>query len=280
MTNKAAGDDFKGRFREIISDPLNFLISRHPLAGFVEDGYIYLHNGIKVPIMGPNRYYGDFSDVLIYNRGVHEPLEEFIFQQLLTRLPSSPIMLELGAYWGHYSMWLKRSRPLSHVHLVEPDLININVGKSNFNANGITGNFVSAFVGRGQFTVDDYMSKSNISIINVLHVDIQGYELEMLEGCLHALRNRLIDYIFISTHSQHLHARASEMLSQQGYKVEVSSDFDQESTSFDGILFASSPRTGKLFSGFRPLGRIQIASATPCEIVNYLNSVSVCTLLP
>jgi hypothetical protein len=32
---KADADNFLGRYREIISDPLNLAIKRHPLAGFM-----------------------------------------------------------------------------------------------------------------------------------------------------------------------------------------------------------------------------------------------------
>jgi hypothetical protein len=38
-------------------------------------------------------------------------------------------MIELGAYWAHYSMWLKLVHPDASVHLVEPELANLQVGK-------------------------------------------------------------------------------------------------------------------------------------------------------
>ena len=88
----------------MIGDPLNLLIERDPRAGTVEGTDVYLHNGNRVPATGPGAYYGAFSQLLVVNRGVHEPLEEFVFQVVLKRLPSSPIMIELGAYWAHYSM--------------------------------------------------------------------------------------------------------------------------------------------------------------------------------
>jgi hypothetical protein len=97
---KAQADDLLGRFREVISDPLNLLIERVPMAGLVEQGEVYLHNGNRVPLSGEGAYYGAFSQLLIVNRGVHEPLEEFVFQQLLKSLGEAPVMLELGAYWA------------------------------------------------------------------------------------------------------------------------------------------------------------------------------------
>ena len=73
---KAVADDTLGRFREVISDPLNLLIERVPLAGIVHDNEVYLHNGNRVPVSGSGAYCGPFSQLLIVNRGVHEPLEE------------------------------------------------------------------------------------------------------------------------------------------------------------------------------------------------------------
>ncbi len=49
---KAAAADFLGRFREIVSDPLNLLIKRHPEAGIVNGRYVTLHNGLQVPYKG------------------------------------------------------------------------------------------------------------------------------------------------------------------------------------------------------------------------------------
>ncbi len=97
IPTKANAEDFLGRFREVISDPLNLLIERVAMAGLVEGNTVYLHNGNRVPVVGDGAYYGPFSHLLVINRGVHEPLEEFVFQELLKTLPDAPLMIELGA---------------------------------------------------------------------------------------------------------------------------------------------------------------------------------------
>lgn len=75
------------RYREIISDPINVLIRRVPEAGYVDgSGLVVLHNGNRVPLEGNFAYYEEFSDILLLNRGVHEPLEEFCFQQVLRKI--------------------------------------------------------------------------------------------------------------------------------------------------------------------------------------------------
>lgn len=273
MVAKSKANDFIGRFKEIVSDPLNLLIRRDPRAGFVDGNYVYLHNGLKVPVSGPNSYYGEFSSILVINRGVHEPLEEYVFQELLKYLPASPLMLELGAYWGHYSMWLKVARSNATVHLVEPEIQNLNAGKHNFELNGFFGEFTHAFVGKDQFNVDKYLAERKISKIDILHSDIQGYEVEMLEDCSESLANKRVDYLFISTHSQQLHHDVKRRLEDFNYRIEISSDFDNETTSFDGIIFASSPSKAPIFREFTPMSRVQIEEAQPEHLIEYLSSI-------
>jgi hypothetical protein len=267
---KAEADNFVGRFREVISDPLNLLIKRHPFAGYVGNGAVVLHNGHKVGLTGPLSYYGEFSQILILNRGVHEPLEEFVFQTLLEALPEAPVMIELGAYWAHYSMWLKQKRPQALVHMVEPEAANIAVGQHNFKVNGYEGQFIQAFVGEGHFTVDGFVAAQGLSHINILHSDIQGFELEMLDGAADSFARRLVDYAMISTHSQELHAAVIQRLRDSGFRIEVDSDFDHHTTSYDGFVFASRNDLPPVLPGFAPLGREEIARSTPTDLLKAL----------
>jgi hypothetical protein len=275
---KAEDSDFFGRFREVVSDPLNLLIERVPLAGTVERGEVCLHNGHRVPVAGQGAYYGDFSRILIINRGVHEPLEEYVFQELLKVLPPAPSMLELGAYWGHYSMWLLQRRPQARVILVEPEKDNLLAGVRNFERNGYLGRapeFLHAFVGNGQFEVDAFLESrsedARLKPLDVLHADIQGFEMEMLAGCRECLENFRVNYLFVSTHSQELHSGVSDGLRKAGYRVEISSDWAYETTSCDGFLFASSPRVAAVFNDFEALGRDRINHGRPDDLLRALD---------
>jgi hypothetical protein len=270
MLLKATSGDFLGRFREVISDPLNLLIERVPMAGFIDGDQVYLHNGLRVPVAGPGAYYGPFSQILIINRGVHEPLEEFVFQEVLKGLPAAPSMIELGAYWGHYSMWLKKERPESDVILVEPDPECMKAGQDNFARNGFKGEFIQAFVGTGKFEIDDFFRSRKIRKLDILHTDIQGYEVEMMQGARDVLTRRRVNYLFVSTHSQQIHAEISKRLADLGYRVEISSDFDVQTTSFDGFVFASSPDVSPIFEKVSILGREEIAQRSPIEILRSL----------
>lgn len=257
---KATEADFVGRFREIISDPLNLLIERVPMAGVVQGNEVFLHNGNRVPLSGDAAYYGAFSQILIVNRGVHEPLEEYVFQEVLKKLRDDPVMIELGAYWAHYSMWLKKLRPRATLVLVEPNPSNLAAGKSNFRRNGFEGEFINAPVAKGQFEVDRFFHARDIRRLDILHADIQGYEIQMLDAARTTLAETKIDYLFISTHSQKLHGDVVRTLGEYGYRIEVSSDFDNDTTSFDGFVFASSPGATRIFREFIPFGRTKITA--------------------
>jgi hypothetical protein len=209
----------------------------------------------------------------VINRGVHEPLEEYVFQELLNVLPESPSMLEMGAYWGHYSMWLKKIRPGSSVYLIEPDASNIQAGQYNFLQNNYKGEFIQEFVGQGQFEVDLFLQARKFLRLDILHADIQGYEIEMLNGSSDTLGKKTINYIFVSTHSQSLHADVINLLVFFGYRVEVSSSFDSDTTSYDGFVFASSPLVDALFDNFKPLGREQIIKSQPIDTLNVLREI-------
>ena len=272
---KAAASDFEGRFREILSDPLNLLIHRHPEAGIRADDLVTLHNGHRVPVTGASAYYGDFARILIYNRGVHEPLEEFAFQCLVSHLPPAPVMLELGAYWAHYAMWMAKVRPSATLHMIEPDPAHLAVGQENFARHGYRGHFRQGFVGAGALAIDPLMTELGLEHITLLHSDIQGHEAHMLDGAAQALAAHRIDWLFVSTHSQALHLGVETRLRAAGYRIEVSSDVERHTTSYDGFIMAAAPHCPIILADRpAPLGRADIALAKPAKLLAGLSELA------
>lgn len=272
---RAEPDDELGRFREIVSDPLNLLIDRVPEAGYIDrDGYVVLHNGHRVAPEGEHAYYGRFSDILVINRGVHEPLEEFVFQELLRIFSgAAPVMIELGAYWAHYSMWLKRVCPQATCIMVEPDEHKLAVGRDNFARHGYAGEFLQQFVGDEGFRLDPFVAERRLRMIDVLHCDIQGYEIAMIEHAQQTFKERRVGSAFISTHSEEIHQAIASKLTSFGYRIEVSSPYEQHTTSHDGFIFAASPDRAPLFTSFTPLGRVAINRASAAELADYVQQV-------
>ena len=277
MNLKAKPGDFLGRWREIISDPLNLLIERVPNSGNVDEyGYVCLHNGNKVSLSGENSYYGDFSKILLLNRGVHEPLEEFCFQETLRKIrDKKPVMVELGSYWAHYSMWFLKKFPEAECFMVEESSAGLNVGRRNFLANNFgNGKFIHSKVSNDGFKLDSFSKGKKLEEVTILHSDIQGWELEMLDGAEGFLIQQAVKYIFLSTHSQKIHQEAEEKLEHFGYIIEVSSDFDNHTTSYDGFILATAPRAERVFGNFQPFGRNEILKGTPNEMIDYLRNVN------
>ena len=280
MINKAEPQDYINRYREVISDPINLLIDRVAAAGYVNsDNTIIMHNGNKVSFSGEFSYYDDYSNILVINRGVHEPLEEFCFQEVLKQIKQeSPIMIELGSYWAHYSMWFLQKFSNGLAHMVEPDINNLNTGINNFKINGYSGNFINQGVAKSYFEVDKFLDENKIDKVAILHCDIQGNEIDMLEDAQKSLMSHSIEYLFISTHGQDIHEEAINRLKKFGYRIEVSSDFDFHTTSWDGFILATSPKINNVFNNLNPLGRTDILKLSPEEllssIVEYKQSIN------
>jgi hypothetical protein len=235
------------RIADVLACPDNSRLQHVPDAGKIVDDYQVMHNGIKVIING---YCGQgVTRMLTANRGCHEPQEEVVFDAVVRTMPEGATMVELGAYWGFYSMWFSQMVKNGKVFLVEPEPANLAVGRRNFQLNGFSGDFTSAMVGEhaqtnpngtNSISVASFMAEKNISRINLLHSDIQGFEMEMLRGAKPLIEARRIDYLFISTHSSPLHKECADFLSDNGYRVLASVNLE-ETYSLDGILVACQP---------------------------------------
>jgi len=236
------------RSNNIKSSSDNQYISRVPDAGKVRDGWLIMHNGLKVD---PFSYYGlGALHMFVENKGVHEPQEERVFDMVLKTMPKGATMLEMGSFWSFYSMWFNKEVKEAKNYMIEPDPMNMRYGKINFKENKLHPTaFHQAFVGasssknkHGQETicVDDFVKAYNISFLDILHCDIQGYELEMLKGAVKTIESKKIGYAFISTHSHLLHEQCERFLLDYGYITLASANKD-ESFSFDGVLVMRAP---------------------------------------
>ena len=233
--NNTKGQSFAERFTDIISDPNNLLIKRVPEAGTIIDGNVILHQGLKVSAQG---YYGDFSNCLTLNSGVHEPSEERMFQEVLADIDEGGTMIELGSYWAMYSMWFNKKIKNAINYCIEPDSINIEVGKQNCKLNDVTADFTLGFIGKQGVRVSDFVREKKIDYIDMLHSDIQGFEIDLLQDIIPLLMDKKIKYLFVSTHSNPIHAEALRIITGCDYRIIASADFDTETFCMDGIIVA------------------------------------------
>ncbi len=242
LLNEKNRQHWQPRIQNVMSSDDNKYIPRHDNAGQIIDQSLIMHNGLRVE---PLSYYNyGMLKMLKDNKGVHEPQEEKIFQEVLQSigLAKPKAMLELGAYWSFYSMWFLKHFPEASCYMVEPERMNLFYGKANFKLNDLKGTFIQAGIGKevdktnSVSTVDEICQQNNIEFLDILHSDIQGFEADMLEGSHQMLSQKRVGYIFVSTHSNELHDTCFQVLKDKyHYELVASANID-ESFSWDGIL--------------------------------------------
>jgi FkbM family methyltransferase len=228
-----------------------------------------MHNGLKVVADG---YCGSWMTELISQcHGHHEPQEERAFHEVVSRLPGDATMIELGGYWAYYTNWFLMDQPGRTGLVIEPDPIHLEVGKTNASLNSLSPIFRHGFAGRRSiaqakfktangadlrlpcFSVPQLLAEMRWKKLDVLHCDIQGAEVEILESCVPLLKSRCISWIFISTHVHHIsgdpltHERCLDIVNECGGIVEAEHDA-YESFSGDGLIvarFKPAPETWK-----------------------------------
>jgi FkbM family methyltransferase len=228
-----------------------------------------MHNGLKVVADG---YCGKWMTRLIeLCHGHHEPQEERIFHEVMSRLGAGGIMIELGGYWAYYSLWFLQGAPERRAIVVEPDPAHREVGEANARLNGLSPEFLSGFVGEhgpGLFrtesagvlalphiSVPELIEKRGIHSLDLLHCDTQGTELAVLESCAGLFRQARIRWVFVSTHAWQIsrdpltHQRCLALLRDAGAAIEAEHDV-HESFSGDGLIVA---RFGDAPPGWTPI---------------------------
>jgi FkbM family methyltransferase len=222
------------------------------------DTYQVMHNGVKVYA---DSHYGSYNvEVIRRLRGHHEPQEERAFYEALRRIPQGGTILEVGSFWAYYSLWFLDSVPDAQAFMVEPLSSALEAGRRNFRLNDRKGNFLRASIDSfsapestvelwpgmsvnvERTTIDALMERFRLSHLSVLHADIQGAEVRMLEGAKRALEKRSISWIFISTHGENIHRKCIEMLKSSGYYI-VAEHTPAESYSVDGLIAATVDRS-------------------------------------
>ncbi|MCC7253466.1 FkbM family methyltransferase [Hyphomicrobium sp.] len=242
-------------------------IPKHADAGAVIDSdgrrVQIMHNGVKVLA---DQYYGSWMTELVRHlRGHHEPQEESVFHAVLQALGPRPTMVELGGYWCYYSLWLKSVFPDARVIVVEPIGERLAVGRANFALNTYDATILEAAVSDGpdekqsefktgaeaskvpRVSVDSLAKDFALQHIDILHIDIQGWERRALLGSSELLSTGRIGWVFVSTHrwleegqTMDLHIESRRILDGHGYVI-VAEHTPEQSFTVDGLIVAKSP---------------------------------------
>jgi FkbM family methyltransferase len=255
----AATPDWDAIAARIRATPEFARIPLHPKAGLIEDNRQYFFDG------GVTTYpWGEpgLHRLVELTRGAPEPQEILPYLEAFDTLPRDATVVELGAGWAFYTVVAGRRLPQSKLFAVEanPQLLEItrrNIALNGladrttvlhaaaWNVDGETLNFREAGYGswvhhRGEYavpslSVDGFRATHGLNRIHVLHMDVQGAELKVLDGAARSLAEATIDHVFIGTHSDELHEQCRARLEACGFTIVVSHDLSQ-SASGDGVL--------------------------------------------
>lgn len=241
-------------------------IPKVPKAGqiIVKNGkkYQIMFNGMLVKLGG---YHGKWmQDIIIALKGHHEPQEEKIFYEILQKLDEGSSMIELGSFWSYYSIWFNMNIKNAINIACEPDPNNMEIGKINANINNANIKYYNTAAGFDddleiEFTLDSDLSKkivakiksvdkiveeNNLSKLDILHMDIQGVELDALKGALKTIKQGNLRYLIVSTHHYFFsgdpltHAKCIDFIIENGGHI-IADHSVLESFSGDGLIAAS-----------------------------------------
>lgn len=222
-----------------------------------------MHNGVEVPHLA---YFDEWmAEIIETLDGHHEPQEELVFARVLERIDRpDPVMIELGCFWAYYSCWFLHDHPGGTAVACEPDPEHLDVGRETAEINGVDVRFEHAAAGADDDeilelpswnhpgvvhrvpvrSVPTLVADHDLDRIDVLHLDIQGAELAVLESCRDLIGQGRVRFVVVSTHHHTIsgdpmtHQRCIDLIRELGGHV-IAEHTVLESFSGDGLLVAS-----------------------------------------
>ncbi len=214
-----------------------------------------MYNGLEMLRDG---YFGPWmTDLIARCDGHHEPQEELVFDQVLEHVRPGARMIELGAFWCFYcASFLAALNGEGSAIAVEPDPENVLVGLHNLRRNGVAAEVILGRIGPSRLpatplrygatleaprvNVAELMRARGWETIDILHADIQGAEIALMDDIADLLSERRIGFIFVSTHGRREQIACLEALDRAGYVLIAEHDMP-ESYAFDGLIVAREP---------------------------------------
>ncbi|CAN5288749.1 hypothetical protein BH10PSE7_BH10PSE7_43470 [soil metagenome] len=199
------------------------------------------------------------------NSNLHEPVEEDWLRRLVAGIAADKaVFIDIGAGIGYYSILVKKLRPRSQVFAVEPLPRHIEACKRNFVLNDLPeppvtivpaaiattsgsalltdggyGSHLTPAPGASAITVDTMTLADLVALtgapVNIVKIDIQGYERDVLQESRGVLSSGMLDYLVVGTHSAGIHRDIRTLLEDCGTVM-----FDDPAPAFqpDGLIVA------------------------------------------
>jgi FkbM family methyltransferase len=178
---------------------------------------IYYKNNYVAKLLNWKKYFSKFNNYVFYFQYGHEHFREYYKNcELETKsiLPSilkkNSIIFDLGANVGYYSAIFSFYSPKGKIFSFEPGFKNyyyLQLNLKTFKNIYLSNDAISNFSGKKRDTIhtiwnveieerilnfiklDDFIKKNKIDKIDLIKIDIDGYELEALQGMNNILKN-------------------------------------------------------------------------------------------
>lgn len=186
-----------------------------------------------------------------------------IFRQILDDLneKSSPVMIEVGGFWSLWSLMFKRKYSEGKSIIIELGKRQLDVGKKNFELNNMNAHFYHGgfFINSSQTFRDrswvleynkspdeivvgpelnffDICKQENVEKISILHMDIQGSEMDLILSLESLFKEKKVNYVVVGTHSNQIHETIENVFKNNQYMLKHNIPF----TGNDGLIVACS----------------------------------------
>jgi FkbM family methyltransferase len=97
-------------------------------------------------------------------------------------------------------------------------------------------------------TIDEYINKNNLNKVNIMKIDVQGFENEVLKGSCKSLKDNIIDLIVVEIIFDDIYGKRNsfyeveKIISQFGYKLwdisHIYKDLRANKTSWVDVIYA------------------------------------------
>ena len=190
-----------------------------------------IENGIKI--------YLDLTNPDVWDLIQGKDDEREIKEIFLSNINNGDIVIDVGANFGEYSLIASKKTKIGRVIAIEPLRENVERLKKNFLLNKLSnyeviesavGNeskkmplykkndnvgygFLDPTINEKQLiqtteitveTIDDIISSRKIKKVNMLKIDVEGFEYEVLLGCKNSFKENKIEKIICEIHLQYL----------------------------------------------------------------------------
>lgn len=152
--------------------------------------------------------------------------------KLRTYNKSKYTILELGSNQCYYTIMFNAILGKEKVitYILEPNKAHANRSIHELELNNISYTLIERPIGdkwialnqkfdNTPITIDEIFTDYKIDNIDLLHSDIDGAEIVLLDGCHEALTNKKIDYIFMLTHAADTHEICKQKINKYDYKT-------------------------------------------------------------